>query len=62
MSGSMNAGITKKKQLQIFSSFGRMVFGAQKLIERVDTHRNLKQLAALKCRNLQLQAVTSMSI
>jgi hypothetical protein len=44
----MSAGITKKKQWQIFSSFGRMVFGAQKLIGKAQYSSKLEAIGCIE--------------
>jgi hypothetical protein len=43
----MSAGITKKKW-QIFSSFGRMVFGAQKLIGKAQYSSKLEAIGCIE--------------
>jgi hypothetical protein len=44
----MSAGITKKKKWQIFSLFGRMVFGAQKLIGKAQYSSKLEAIGCIE--------------
>jgi len=47
MSGLINTGITKKNQWQIFSSFGRMIFEAQKLIRKAHYSPKLEAIGCI---------------